>query len=226
MSISISPASRSEPDWRHAFIAEQFDDFAQQRGAAQLGMWVFLATEVLFFGGLFLGYTVFRSLYPRDFAAASHHTEVLIGGTNTAILLFSSTLMALAVRAAELRNQKQLVWLLLGTALFGIIFMVLKGVEYHKDWIDHLVPVLNFEWHQPNPEHAQIFFWLYFAMTGLHAIHVTVGIFLMLILALLARAGKFTTGHFTPVEIAGLYWHFVDIVWIFLFPILYLAGHR
>jgi cytochrome c oxidase subunit 3 len=220
MSISISPASSQE------FVAEQFDDFAQQRSAAQLGMWVFLATEVLFFGGLFLGYTVFRSLHPRDFAAASHHTIVLIGGINTAILLFSSTLMALAVRAAELQNQKQLIWLLLGTAFFGIIFMLLKGVEYYKDWTDHLVPVLNFEWHQPNPGPAQIFFWLYFAMTGLHAIHVTVGIFVMLILALLASTGKFTTGHFTPIEIAGLYWHFVDIVWIFLFPLLYLAGHR
>lgn len=208
------------------FVQEQFDDFPQQRSAAQLGMWIFLATEVLFFGGLFLAYTVFRSLYPRDFAAASHHTVVLIGGINTAILLFSSTLMALAVRAAELRNQKQLIRLLLGTAFFGILFMILKGVEYYKDWTDQLVPVLNFEWHQPSPGHAQIFFWLYFAMTGLHAIHVTVGICVMLILVVLARTGKFTTGHFTPIEIAGLYWHFVDIVWIFLFPLLYLAGHR
>src|SRR5690242_9643035 len=207
-------------------VAAQFDDFEQQHSAARLGMWVFLATEVLFFGGLFLAYTVFRSLYPRDFAAASHHTEVLIGGINTAILLFSSTLMALAVRAAELGNQKRLVWLLLGTAFFGIVFMILKGIEYRKDWIDHLVPVLNFQWHEPNPGPVQIFFWLYFAMTGLHAIHVTVGIFVMLTLALLARSGKFTTGHHTPIEIAGLYWHFVDIVWIFLFPLLYLAGHR
>ena len=209
-----------------SLVAEHFDDLEQQRSAAQLGMWVFLATEVLFFGGLFLSYTVFRSAYPRDFAAASHHTEVLIGGINTAILLFSSTLMALAVRAAELRNRTQLIRLLLSTAFFGIIFMVLKGVEYHKDWTDHLVPVFNFRWHEANPGHVQIFFWLYFAMTGLHAIHVTVGIFVMLILALLASFGKFTTGHYTPVEIAGLYWHFVDIVWIFLFPLLYLAGHR
>jgi cytochrome c oxidase subunit 3 len=208
------------------FVAEQFDDFAQQRSAAQLGMWIFLATEVLFFGVLFSGYTVFRSLYPTDFAAASHHTVIVIGGINTAILLFSSTLMALAVRASELREQKQLIWLLLGTAFFGMMFMILKGLEYYKDWNDHLVPVLNFEWNQPNPGHAQIFFWLYFAMTGLHAIHVTVGICVMLILALLAAKGKFTAGHFTPVEIAGLYWHFVDIVWIFLFPLLYLAGHR
>src|SRR5205814_2429621 len=132
MSILTSPVSRSEPASPHSFVAEQFDDLEQQHSAAQLGMWVFLATEVLFFGGLFLAYTVFRSLYPRDFAAASHHTEVLIGGVNTAILLFSSTLMALAVRAAELRNQKQLIWLLLGTSFFGIIFMILKGVEYDK----------------------------------------------------------------------------------------------
>jgi cytochrome c oxidase subunit III len=209
-----------------SLVAEHFDDLEQQRSATQLGMWVFLATEVLFFGGLFLAYTVYRSVYPRDFAAASHHTEVLIGGVNTAILLFSSTLMALAVRAAELRSQKHLIWLLLGTAFFGIVFMTLKGFEYYKDWIDHLVPVLNWQWHEGNTGHAQIFFWLYFAMTGLHAIHVTVGIVLLLIFAFVARYGKFTAGHYTPVEILGLYWHFVDIAWVFLFPLLYLAGHR
>jgi cytochrome c oxidase subunit 3 len=209
-----------------SLVAHQFDDIEQQRSAAQLGMWVFLATEVLFFGGLFLAYTISRARYPDAFTAASHHTEVVIGGANTAILLFSSTLMALAVRAAELRHRTQLVWFLLGTALFGILFMSLKAVEYYKDFQDHLVPLLNFEWHEPNPGAAQIFFWLYFAMTGLHAIHVTVGIFVMLVLALLGSFGKFTTGHHTPVEIAGLYWHFVDIVWIFLFPLLYLAGHR
>jgi cytochrome c oxidase subunit 3 len=214
------------PESPRSLVAEHFDDLEQQRSAAQLGMWVFLATEVLFFGGLFLAYSVYRSLYPRDFAAASHHTDVLIGGINTAILLFSSTLMALAVRAAELRERKALIRLLLGTAFLGIVFMFLKGVEYHKDWTDHLVPLFNFQWRRGNPGHAQIFFWLYFAMTGLHAIHVTVGIFVLLILAVLAWRGKFTTGHYTPVEIAGLYWHFVDIVWIFLFPLLYLAGHR
>jgi cytochrome c oxidase subunit 3 len=220
----MNTAATFEPP--QAIVAEHFDDFEQQHSAAQLGMWVFLATEVLFFGGLFLGYTVFRSVYPRDFIAASHHTEVVIGGINTAILLFSSTLMALAVRAAELRSRKSLIWLLLATAFFGIAFMVFKGVEYYKDWADHLVPVLNWQWHEANPGHAEIFFWLYFAMTGLHAIHVTVGICVMLVLAFFARLGKFTTGHYTPIEIAALYWHFVDIVWIFLFPLLYLAGHR
>ena len=208
------------------FVHEQFDDLEQQRGAAQLGMWVFLATEVLFFGGLFLAYTVYRSLYPQTFAAASHHTDVILGGTNTAILLFSSTLMALGVRAAEMKNRRQLVWLLLGTAFLGIVFMAIKGFEYHKDFVEHLVPGSRFEWHEANPAHAEIFFCLYFAMTGLHAIHVTVGIFVLLTLALLAWLGKFTTGNYTPVEVAGLYWHFVDIVWILLFPLMYLAGHR
>jgi cytochrome c oxidase subunit III len=207
-------------------VHEQFETIEQQRSAAQLGMWIFLATEVLFFGGLFLAYTVYRSLYPQTFAAASHHTDVILGGTNTAILLFSSTLMALAVRAAELRNRKQLVWLLLATAFLGIVFMGIKSVEYHKDFVQHLVPGSHFEWEEANRLHAEIFFWLYFAMTGLHAIHVIVGIFVLLTLAALARLGKFTTGHHTPVEVAGLYWHFVDIVWIFLFPLMYLAGHR
>jgi len=209
-----------------SFVHEQFDDIEQQRNAAQLGMWIFLATEVLFFGGLFLGYTVYRSLYPDTFAAASHHTEVVLGGTNTAVLLFSSALMALAVRAAEFKNRKQLVWLLLGTAFLGIVFMAIKSVEYHKDFVEHLVPGSHFEWHEVNRSHAEIFFWLYFAVTGLHAIHVTVGIFVLLTLAVLAWLGKFTAGHHTPVEVAGLYWHFVDIVWIFLFPLMYLAGHR
>jgi cytochrome c oxidase subunit 3 len=209
-----------------ALVHEQFEDIEQQRGAAQLGMWIFLATEVLFFGGLFLAYTVYRTLYPETFAAASHHTEVILGGTNTGILLLSSTLMALAVRAAELKNRKQLVWLLVGTAFLGIVFMAIKGIEYHKDFVEHLIPGLHFEWHEPNRPHAEIFFWLYFAMTGLHAIHVTVGILILLVLALRARLGRFTSGNYTPVEVTGLYWHFVDIVWIFLFPLMYLAGHR
>ena len=189
-------------------------------------MWIFLATEVLFFGGLFLGYTVFCYLYPEIFAAASRHTEVVLGGANTAILLLSSTLMALAVRASQLRQRKHLIWLLLATAVLGIVFMVIKGFEYHKDFVDHLVPGAGFQWHEANPGAAEIFFYLYFVMTGLHAIHVTVGIVVMLVLAVLAFRRRFDNGNYMPVEIAGLYWHFVDIVWVFLFPLLYLAGHR
>ncbi|MBA3543156.1 MAG: cytochrome c oxidase subunit 3 family protein [Chthoniobacterales bacterium] len=207
-------------------LAEQFDDLEQQHAAAKLGMWIFLATELLFFGGLFLGYTVYRYLYPEIFAAASRHTEVVLGGANTAILLFSSTLMALAVRAAQLRQRKHFIWLLLATAVLGIVFMVIKGFEYHKDFVDHLVPGAGFQWHEANPGAAEIFFYLYFVMTGLHAIHVTVGIVVMLVLAVLASRRRFDNGNYMPVAIAGLYWHFVDIVWVFLFPLLYLAGHR
>lgn len=210
----------------HNILAEQFEDIEQQHEAAKLGMWVFLATEVLFFGGLFLAYTVYRYLYPVTFAAASRHTEVILGGANTAILLVSSALMAVAVRASLLGQRKHLIWLLLATAFLGIIFMGIKGFEYQTDFTDHLVPGAAFRWHEANPNAAEIFFWLYFAMTGLHAIHVTVGIFVMLVLALLAARRKFDGGNYMPIEVAGLYWHFVDIVWVFLFPLLYLAGHR
>ena len=207
-------------------VAEQFDDLAQQHEAAKLGMWIFLATEVLFFGGLFLSYTVCRFLDPQTFAAASRHTEVILGGVNTAVLLVSSTFMALAVRAAQLERRRSLIAMLLVTAALGIGFMVIKGFEYHKDFTEHLVPGTHFLWHEANPGGAEIFFWLYFAMTGLHAIHVTIGIVLMLVLAFLARNGRFERGNFMTIEVAGLYWHFVDIVWVFLFPLLYLAGHR
>ncbi len=210
----------------HPIVAEQFDDLAQQHEAAKLGMWIFLATEVLFFGGLFLSYTVYRFLQPVAFAAASRHTEVILGGANTAILLLSSTFMALAVRASQLERRRPLIWLLLATAALGIVFMVLKGFEYHKDFTDHLVPGAHFVWHEANPGAAEMFFWLYFAMTGLHAIHVTIGIGVMLVLAFLARNGRFENGNYMTIEVAGLYWHFVDIVWVFLFPLLYLAGHR
>ncbi|MEO6871601.1 MAG: cytochrome c oxidase subunit 3 [Chthoniobacterales bacterium] len=147
-------------------------------------------------------------------------------GENRAILLFSSTLMALAMRASQLGRRKDLVWLLLTTALFGIIFMAVKGYEYYVDYTNHVLPGTGFLWEGPNPQAAEIFFWLYYAMTALHAVHVTVGICLMLTLAVLASRRHFDNGNYMPVEIVGLYWHFVDIVWVFLFPLLYLAGHR
>ena len=210
----------------HPLVAEQFDEIEQQREAAKLGMWIFLATELLFFGGLFLGYAVYRYLNPDAFAAASRHTEVVLGGTNTAILLLSSTLMALAVRASQLEQKRSLVWLLLGTAFLGIAFMGVKAFEYYTDFHEHLLPGAHFLWHEANPRAAEMFFWLYYAMTGLHAIHVSIGIVVLLVLAVRGARGHFSGGNFMTVEIAGLYWHFVDIVWVFLFPLLYLAGHR
>ena len=219
MSTLISPAS--EP-----LVAEQFDDIDQQRDAAKLGMWIFLATEVLFFGGLFLGYTIYRFTYGQVFVETSRKLDVILGGTNTAVLLISSLLMAFAVRVAKLDQRRTLVWFLLGTAFLGCVFMSIKAVEYHKDFVEHLVPGRHFQWHGFDPQNAQLFFWIYFAMTGLHAIHVTVGIGVLLVLTLLAWRGKFAHGNYNPVEITGLYWHFVDIVCVFLFPLLYLVGHR
>lgn len=209
-----------------SLVAEHFDDLEQQQEAAKFGMWIFLATEVLFFGGLFLSYTVYRYLSPEAFAAASRHTEVLLGGINTAILLFSSTLMALAVRAAQLSQRRMLTWLLLGTAFLGICFMGVKAFEYHKDYQAHVLPGISFIWVEPNAHAAELFFWLYYAMTGLHAVHVTIGITLILIVAVRASRGTYDGGSYIGVDVLGLYWHFVDIVWVFLFPLLYLAGHR
>ena len=220
MSILTSPASE------RAFVADQFDDIAQQSDAAKLGMWIFLATEVLFFGGLFLSYTIYRFTYGQVFVETSRKLDVILGGTNTAVLLISSLLMAFAVRAAKLDQRRLLVGFLIGTALLGCVFMSIKAVEYHNDYVEHLVPGRHFEWHGADPRNAELFFWIYFAMTGLHAIHVTVGIGIMLVLTLLAWRRTFAHGNHNPVEIAGLYWHFVDIVWVFLFPLLYLVGHR
>ena len=221
MPILTSPLSDES-----AFVAEQFDDIEQQRDAAKLGMWIFLASEVLFFGGLFLSYTIYRFTYGHVFMETSRRLDVLLGGTNTAVLLVSSLLMAFAVRAAQLDQRRALVRLLLGTALLGCVFMSIKMVEYHKDYVEHLVPGTHFEWTGADPSNAELFFWIYFAMTGLHAIHVTVGIGVLLVLALLASRGKFSGGNYNAIEIGGLYWHFVDVVWVFLFPLLYLVGHR
>src|SRR5437762_7360416 len=163
-------------------LGQHFDDIEQQREAAKLGMWIFLATEVLFFGGLFLGYTIYRFTYGQIFVHTSRKLDVLLGGTNTAVLLISSLLMAFAVRAAKLDQRRMLTGLLIGTALLGCVFMSIKAVEYRKDFVDHLVPGTHFEWRGADPRNAQLFFWTYFAMTGLHAIHVTVGIGVLLVL--------------------------------------------
>jgi cytochrome c oxidase subunit 3 len=205
-------------------VAEQFDSAEQQRAAATLGMWVFLSTEVLFFGGLFSAYVVGRVLYPEAFAAASRHTDVVIGTVNTAVLLTSSLTMALAVRASWLGRQRAVTWLLLATLMLGLVFLGLKAVEYTKDYHEHLVPALNFAVDDPREAQIKLFFILYFLTTGLHAIHLTVGVGVVATLIVMNVRGRFSKAYHTPVEIAGLYWHFVDIVWIFLYPLLYLVS--
>jgi cytochrome c oxidase subunit 3 len=222
----------------HALPAHQFDDLAQQREAATLGMWVFLATEVLFFGGLFLGYIVYRTLYPVEFAAGSHHLIMPLGAINTAVLLTSSWTMALAVRAAQLGQRRALIALLLCTVVLGACFLGIKMYEWWVDYREGLVPGPGFTYvsalspalteNAPgvDPRRVEIFFLLYFFMTGLHALHMIIGIGLLLIIAFLAHRWKFSAQYYSPVEISGLYWHFVDVIWIFLFPLLYLIGHH
>jgi cytochrome c oxidase subunit 3 len=185
-------------------------------------MWTFLATEILFFGGMFLGYITYRHAYPEAFAAASRHTIVLFGTINTAVLLTSSLTMALAVRAAQLDNRKWLVRHLLLTAFLGLCFLAVKALEYKTDLDEHLWPGPHFT--KELPAQSQIFWFLYWSMTGLHALHVTIGVGLLLVFFWLAHHGRFTAAYHHPVEIAGLYWHFVDIVWIYLYPLLYLIN--
>src|SRR5947207_13054842 len=209
------------PDARTA-LQEQFAEMPQQREAATLGMWAFLATEVLFFGAMFLAYLVYRHLYPAAFAAASHHTLVTYGTLNTAILLTSSLTMVLAVHAAQSNQIKSLVRCLLLTVFLGCCFLGVKAFEYHADIREHLVPGHSFT--RELPAQAQIFWFLYWAMTGLHALHVTVGLGLLSVIARLSALGRFSAAYHNPVEISGLYWHFVDIVWIYLFPLLYLIN--
>jgi cytochrome c oxidase subunit 3 len=207
-------------------LAHQFDDVAQQRRAVSLGMWVFLLNEIMFFGGLFAAYLVYRVLFTEAFHDGSHHLDVTLGTVNTAVLISSSLTMALAVRSAEHGRSRALVAFLLATLALGLVFIGIKVVEYHGKWVDHLVPGATFAWHGPHPEQVQIFYSLYFAMTGFHALHMLIGFGLLTWLIVDAQRGRFGPPYWAPVEMVGLYWHFVDIVWIFLFPLLYLIGRH
>jgi len=207
-------------------LAHHFDSLEQQTEATTLGMWVFLVTEVLFFGGLFLVYTVYRNWYPGAFVAASHELDVTLGTINTAVLITSSLTMALAVHAAQLGRRKALMLLLGATMILGGIFLGIKSVEYYHKFVEHHVPGPAFQFEKEYFRHAQIFFSLYFLMTGLHALHMIIGFGIMLWMLIWAWNGTITKEYFSPIEISGLYWHFVDIVWIFLFPLLYLIGRH
>ena len=210
----------------HPALAHQFDDLEQQKEAATLGMWFFLVTEVLFFGGLFLAYSVYRSWYPAAFAAASHEMVVWAGTTNTVVLITSSLTMALAVHAAQLGERRLLMLFLALTMLLGTVFLGIKAFEYYTEFAEHHVPGLGFQFEAEHFRHAQIFFSLYFVMTGIHALHMVIGLGIMSVMLWWAWQGTITREYCNPIEISGLYWHFVDIVWIFLFPLLYLIGRH
>jgi len=208
-------------------LEEQFDTEAQQKDASTLGMWIFLITEVMFFGGMFTAYTVYRRAYSDAFAVASASLNVTIGAINTAVLLVSSFTMAMAVRAAQLGRRKTLILFLVATLIFGGIFLGVKAYEWNEKFEQHHVPGPSFHLEGvPQQGRAQLFFSLYFAMTGLHALHMVVGVAILSWLIWMAHKGRFTAQYNTPVDVAGLYWHFVDIIWIFLFPLLYLIDRH
>lgn len=205
--------------------AHQFDSAEHQHGTAQLGMWVFIAQEILFFGGLFLAYTVYRFMYPEAFAQASRHLDIVLGGFNTVVLIGSSLTMAIAVHGAQLGKRWMQVIFLLLTIFLGCVFLGVMAIEYGHKFHEHLVPGPNFRF-DGDAGHAQIFFSLYFVMTGLHALHMVIGIAILGVLVWQAARGAYGRAYYSPVELTGLYWHFVDIIWIFLFPLLYLIGRH
>ena len=206
-------------------LQHHFDNLGQQFEASSLGMWLFLVTEILFFGGLFTAYMVYRMSYPEAFAEASHHLNIALGGTNTAVLICSSLTMVMAVYAAQHGDRHKQVLFLVLTMVLGLMFLGVKSVEYSHKFAEGLVPGPGSRF-EGDAIHAQLFFSLYFVMTGLHALHMIIGIGIMAVLAVFAWRGRYTERYHTPVEVSGLYWHFVDIVWIFLFPLLYLIDRH
>lgn len=203
-------------------LASQFDNVAQQREAATFGMWIFLATELMFFGPLFFGYLYGRTHFGEAFGAASRHTDITLGTINTAVLLTSSATMATAAMVRRLGNTRLAMRLLLLTAALGAVFLLLKGIEYRHEWQEHLVPGAHFSFETPHAGGAEIFFFLYFALTGLHAVHLIAGITLTTFFAVCLHRGRLAFADDEKIEIVALYWHFVDVVWIFLYPMLYL----
>jgi cytochrome c oxidase subunit 3 len=203
-------------------LAHQFDDLQQQEEADTLGMWLFLGTEIMLFGAIFLGYAVYRAMYPEAWMEGSHHNDIVLGTINTGVLLVSSLTMALAVHAAAEEHWNTVVGFLGGTMGLGVLFLGIKFYEYYLHYEHHLVPGIRFAPEQGPAPHMELFMFFYFGMTGLHALHMLIGLGVVGVLAVLAwrRRLKFHM----PVEITGLYWHLVDIVWVFLFPLLYLIG--
>jgi len=231
----------------HRALQHHFENMEQQREAGTLGMWVFLVTELMFFGGMFLAYTLYRAKYPAAFASASNHLDITLGALNTAVLILSSFTMAMAVYFTQVGKQRFQVICLLLTLLLGLTFLGVKAKEYHDKYNDALIPgqlipgrsfgpeVAHEGDHDPHKVHliegatlrqVELFYWIYFAMTGMHALHMIIGAGLLTFLLIFSLKGRFDPEYHSPVEVIGLYWHFVDIIWIFLFPLLYLLGRH
>jgi cytochrome c oxidase subunit 3 len=225
----VADTDLAAPHHAHpAHLAHQFDDVEQQRESSTLGMWTFLATEVMFLGALIGAYAIYRIIYPLEFGAAAHHLNVLLATINTAVLLTSSFTMVLAVHAAQTGSRGGLIFFLILTMIFGAAFLGIKGFEYYVDYQEHLVPLKGFDFafEGADPGKAKMFFNFYFALTGLHALHMIIGLAVMAVMVVLAWRRRFSPAYYTPIEVSGLYWHFVDVVWVFLYPILYLLHVR
>ena len=221
----MDSTSDIKSDSRAWGLDHQFDSVDQQRESSFLGMWLFLVTEIMFFGGLFATYIIYRGQNTEGFLAGSHKLDITLGAFNTAVLIGSSLTMALAVWAAQTDRRKATVWFILATILLGGVFLGVKYFEYGDKFEHHLFPGPEFHWGGPEKAASvEMFFNLYFLMTALHALHMIIGIGIMAVLAWLAWRGVFSSANHNLVEGVGLYWHFVDIVWIFLFPLLYLLG--
>jgi cytochrome c oxidase subunit III len=202
--------------------ALHFDSLEHQAHAARLGMWVFLATELLLFGGLFVGYAYYRVLYGASFREASHHLNLPIGTINTLVLIASSFAVAASMHFVRANRASLAVAALLVAIVLGAAFLGLKSVEWVEHFDEGSLPGPYYRLSGLRMPGVSLFFTLYFLMTGLHAIHVSVGLGLLLWITVLTARGAFNRAYDTPLELAGLYWHFVDIVWIFLYPLLYL----
>jgi cytochrome c oxidase subunit 3 len=230
-----------------AYLRHHFNSVEQQADTTHFAMWLFLLTEVMFFGGLFTAYLIYRNWYYPAFVSGSHQLNVVWGTTNTVVLIFSSFTMAMGVWCSETRRRKGLVLCLSLTLFLGLVFLGIKTIEYREKIEMHHVPGFHYSLQsfldpESNPEvyreyhdkplaldmaqHTELYFSLYFVMTGMHALHMIIGIGILAFMIFRARAGAYTEGHVTFVENFGLYWHFVDIVWIYLFALLYLISRH
>ncbi len=218
MSLAKPRATPEHP----AAPARPFDHHAHEHATSVLGMWVFLSTELLLFGGLFTAYAVYRYLYGAAFREASAHLNAEMGALNTGILILSSLMVALALHAAQTGGRRSTAVFLALTLLLGTLFLVLKGSEYYGHFREGLMPGAGFAWEGEQRRAAELFYMLYYIMTGLHALHMVIGLGLIALMAIGAWRGRLTAPHPTALEVTGLYWHFVDVVWVFIFPLLYL----
>jgi cytochrome c oxidase subunit 3 len=233
----LAESVTAEHEVHHPALQHHFENLEQQREAGTLGMWVFLVTEIMFFGGMFFAYTLYRGKYGLAFASASNHLSWKLGAINTAVLIFSSFTMAYGVYSVQIGKQRRLIISLILTIVLGLTFLGIKAVEYHDKYVDHLIPGHLIPGHPFSPkdvhllpgasaQNIEMFYWIYFAMTGMHAVHMVVGVGLLSVILYFSIRGRYDPEYHNPVEVSGLYWHFVDLIWIFLFPLLYLLGRH